>query len=62
MQHLHSSTGDEDVENEAATQDLLQRRAKKLDVGVVSAGALVVIAGSLIYIGYQLNRLRQAGG
>ncbi len=33
MQHLHSGTGEGDVENEAATQDLLQLRTKKLDVG-----------------------------
>jgi len=33
MQHLHSSPRDGDVENEATTEDLLQRRAKKLDVG-----------------------------
>ncbi len=33
MQHLHSSTGEGDVENEAASEDLLQRRTKKLDVG-----------------------------
>ena len=33
MQHLHSITGEGDVENEAATQDLLQLRTKKLDVG-----------------------------
>jgi hypothetical protein len=33
MQHLHSSTREGDVENEATTQDLLQRRTKKLDVG-----------------------------
>jgi hypothetical protein len=33
MQHLHSSPREGDVENEATTEDLLQRRAKKLDVG-----------------------------
>ena len=33
MQHLHSSTGEGDVENEATTEDLLQLRTKKLDVG-----------------------------
>ena len=33
MQHLHSITGEGDVENEATTQDLLQRRTKKPDVG-----------------------------
>jgi len=33
MQHLHSSLGEGDVENEATTQDLLQLRTKKLDVG-----------------------------
>jgi hypothetical protein len=33
MQHLHSSTREGDVENEATTEDLLQRRAKKPDVG-----------------------------
>ena len=31
MQHLHSSTREGDVENEATTQDLLQRRTKKLE-------------------------------
>jgi hypothetical protein len=33
MQHLHSHYREEDVENEAATEDLLQLRTKKLDVG-----------------------------
>jgi hypothetical protein len=33
MQHLHSSTREGDVENEATTKDLLQLRTKKLDVG-----------------------------
>ena len=37
MQHLHSSTGEGDVENEAATEDLLQLRTKKLDVGSLKA-------------------------
>ncbi len=37
MQHLHSSTREEDVENEATTQDLLQLRTKKLDVGSLAA-------------------------
>ena len=33
MQHLHSSTGEGDVENEATIEDLLQLRTKKPDVG-----------------------------
>ena len=33
MQHLHSSTREGGVENEAATQDLVQLRTKKPDVG-----------------------------
>ncbi len=33
MQHLHSITGEGDVENEAKTENLLQLRTKKLDVG-----------------------------
>jgi hypothetical protein len=33
MQHLHASTGEGDVENEAAAKDLLQPGTKKLDVG-----------------------------
>ena len=36
MQHLHSSTREGDVENEATTEDLLQRRTKKLDVGLLA--------------------------
>ena len=38
MQHLHSSTGEGGVENEAATQDLLQLKTKKLDVGSLAGG------------------------
>jgi hypothetical protein len=33
MQHLHSSIREGDVENEATTEDLLQLRTKKPDVG-----------------------------
>jgi hypothetical protein len=33
MQHLISKTREEDVEDEATTEDLLHRRAEGLDVG-----------------------------
>ncbi len=33
MQHLISNDREEDVENEAATKDLLHRRTKGVDVG-----------------------------
>ena len=33
MQHLHSSTREGGVENEAATKDLLQHRTKEPDLG-----------------------------
>jgi hypothetical protein len=33
MQHLDSEYREEDVADEAASEDLLQRRTKKLDVG-----------------------------
>jgi len=38
MQHLHSSTGEGDVENEAKTENLLQLRTKKPDVGSLAEG------------------------
>ena len=38
MQHLISNTREEDVEDEAATEDLLQRRAESIDVGSMAEG------------------------
>ena len=37
MQHLDSKYREEDVADEAKSEDLLQRRAEKLDVGSLTA-------------------------
>ena len=36
MQHLDSEYREEDVADEAESEDLLQRRTKKLDVGLLA--------------------------
>jgi hypothetical protein len=38
LQHLISSDGEEDVENETETEDLLHRRTKGIDVGSLAKG------------------------
>jgi len=38
MQHLDSKYREEDVADEVETEDLLQRRAKDLDVGLLAGG------------------------
>ena len=40
MQHLDSKYREEDVADEAKSEDLLQRRAEKLDVGSLTAEAV----------------------
>ena len=38
MQHLNSNYRAEDVADETETEDILQRRAEKLDVGSLASG------------------------